>query len=406
MSTQQESSDMQTLNYEGVDSAGPSNEGDQTILISRKRPIEEEADFVPPLKRFTVVSSDDQHKWNLPQDMAEYANEHMQTFIPEKDVSESIMLPNPVPSNIDTPQKVDDFLVSLMTKNEIAQDASFEKIQQKITNIFGPLSKVWHIFDTCKNSDDTSELSFEDLMELSSNVEKTILLVGQAFQATAYHRRFNALNSVMKDQRKVKETLREKSDLLKSEHKFLFGEKFQHHIAETAKAKQKSEELFKAIRPPTKSTKPFRPGPPAKTSSAGGQSKVVFSRRQNNGYYRGSGSSGQSSSSHYQRSNYYNQGKSSQSESSRGTFSRPTSESPGANSILQCSSRSKGIVFRRNSCGTAIGRKDQILQSKLGKINPGSKYSLNCEWISHPIHKGTCSDESSSRNKNVVNIIQ
>ena len=87
---------LQTPTNEGVDFAGSVNEGDQSTLTARKRPmLDDEVNISsPPLKRFTVVSSDDKNKWFLPQDMAEYANEHMQTFIPEKDVTESIMLPN------------------------------------------------------------------------------------------------------------------------------------------------------------------------------------------------------------------------------------------------------------------------------------------------------------------------
>ena len=74
-----------------------------------------------------------------------------------------------------------------------------------------------------------------------------MLLLGQAFEAAAYHRRFNALSSVMKDYRKLKETLKEKADLLLGEHRMLFGDKFQNYITETVKISQKSEELFKLL---------------------------------------------------------------------------------------------------------------------------------------------------------------
>ena len=60
-----------------------------------------------------------------------------------------------------------------------------------------------------------------------------------------YHRRFNALFSVMKGHKKLKETLKEKADLLSEEHRMLFGDKFQHYITETVKTRQKSKELFK-----------------------------------------------------------------------------------------------------------------------------------------------------------------
>ena len=51
----------------------------------------------------------------------------------------------------------------------------------------------------------------------------------------------------MKDHRKLKETLKEKADLLSGEHRMLFGDIFQHYIPETVKTRQKSEELLKSI---------------------------------------------------------------------------------------------------------------------------------------------------------------
>ena len=91
--------------------------------------------------------------------------------------------------------------------------------------------------------DPTLTLSLE---KVATNMDKTVLLLGQAFQAATYHRRFNDLSSVMKDHRKLKRTLKETADLLSGEHRMLFGDKFQHYIMETVKTCQKSEELFKS----------------------------------------------------------------------------------------------------------------------------------------------------------------
>ena len=111
-----------------------------------------------------------------------------------------------------------------MSKNETAVDLSLEKVQQKIVNVIGPLARVWKALEDIKN-DPTLTLSLE---EVATNMDKTVLLLGQAFQAATYHRRFNALSSVMKDHRKLKETLKEKADLLSGEHRMLFGDKFPH----------------------------------------------------------------------------------------------------------------------------------------------------------------------------------
>ena len=157
------------------------------------------------LKVLSVMSTEDQFKWLLPEEMAEYMNEHFQTFLPEKGVHDSILMENPIPSNVDQPQAVDGFIVSLTSKNETAVDLSLEKVQQKIVNVMGPLATIWKALEDVKN-DPTLTLSLE---EVATNMDKTVLLLGQAFQAATYHHRFNALSSVMKDHRKLKETLKE-----------------------------------------------------------------------------------------------------------------------------------------------------------------------------------------------------
>ena len=139
---------------------------------------------------------------------------------------------------------MDDFIVPLLSKNETAVDLSLEKVQQKIVNVKGPLVRVWKARENVKN-DPTLTLSLE---EVATNMDKTVLLLGQAFQPATYHRRFNALSSVMKDHRKLKETLKEeKAGLLSGEHRMLFEDKLKHYITETVRNRQKSEELVKSM---------------------------------------------------------------------------------------------------------------------------------------------------------------
>lgn len=51
----------------------------------------------------------------------------------------------------------------------------------------------------------------------------------------------------MKDQKKLKETLREKSELLSTEHRMLFRGKFQNFVTDNVKSKQNSAETFQSI---------------------------------------------------------------------------------------------------------------------------------------------------------------
>ena len=75
-------------------------------------------------------------------EMAVYINLHCQTFLPKRDGFKSIMFENPVPSNVHTPQVMDDFITPLMSKAETSTDFSVKKIQQEIVNMVGPLSNA------------------------------------------------------------------------------------------------------------------------------------------------------------------------------------------------------------------------------------------------------------------------
>ena len=152
-------------------------ETDENNSNNRKRTLEGSVSNVP-MKRFKVMSTEDQFKWLLPEEMAEYVNDHFQTFLPEKGVHASVLIENPIPSNFDQPQTVDDFIVPLMSKNETAVVLSLEKVQQKIVNVMGPLARVWKALEDVKN-DPTLTLSLE---EVATNMDKTVLLLGQAFQ--------------------------------------------------------------------------------------------------------------------------------------------------------------------------------------------------------------------------------
>ena len=82
---------------------------------------------------------------------------------------------NPVPSNIDQPQTVDDFIGPLMSKNETAVNFSLEKVQQKVVNVMGPLARVWKALEDVEN-DQMLTLFFE---KVATNIFKIVLLLGR-----------------------------------------------------------------------------------------------------------------------------------------------------------------------------------------------------------------------------------
>lgn len=92
----------------------------------------------------------------------------------------------------------------------------------------GPLSNAWKALQDVKTTHQTKLLFGQ--VTLTMSLDKTVLLIGQAFKATTYHRRFNALATMMKDHNTLKETVKQKQELLKDEHEKLLGGKFQTYI--------------------------------------------------------------------------------------------------------------------------------------------------------------------------------
>ena len=171
--------------------------------------------------RFQATSNEEHFKWSLPDDVAEYANKNMKRYVPDKDIKDSVLLENPVPSNINSSFVLDDFLKSLLDDQkrtrQLEFDTTLEKLQQKTVNIFGPLSKVWvNLENAEKAKEDTVEIP---LKALTVHIEQAVLLIGQTFNVISYQRRFNILNSIMNDSRKVQKTLKDKADLLENRRK-------------------------------------------------------------------------------------------------------------------------------------------------------------------------------------------
>ena len=116
--------------------------------------------------------------------MAEYANNHFNSYIPDKDIEEQLLTENPVPSNLQQVKPLDDFIRSfLSSETVITSDHQMERFQGKIREVMGPLDKFVTL------------------------VEQVILLLGQALLSVSYTRRLNILKMITKDPRKKKPCL-------------------------------------------------------------------------------------------------------------------------------------------------------------------------------------------------------
>ena len=82
------------------------------------------------------------------------------------------------------------------------QDTTMAKLQQKILDVLGPLSRFWKGLKDIKNTpDDTVPVPVKDHIKL---IEQTVLLLGQASNSLLYNQRLQILKTLIKDPKKQK----------------------------------------------------------------------------------------------------------------------------------------------------------------------------------------------------------
>ena len=93
------------------------------------------------IRKISEVLKQRQFKWELSDTMADYANDHLNIFIQEKDLKGSILKTIPVPSNLQEVRRMDEFMVRLLKEKRQNilhhQNAIHEKIQRKAWTLWG-----------------------------------------------------------------------------------------------------------------------------------------------------------------------------------------------------------------------------------------------------------------------------
>ena len=96
----------------------------------------------------------------LQVDFADKINSYIRRHVADKVIIEKILDSNPIPSNIDKPQKLDMFMKDSLASHRafnIARDSQLFNIQSSIHKIFGPLSSLWEMAE-----EDRKELSQDE----------------------------------------------------------------------------------------------------------------------------------------------------------------------------------------------------------------------------------------------------
>ena len=126
--------------------------------------------------------------------MASYVNKYFEEFIPEGDLKEAILMQSPVPENMDTVKKLDDFFKDLLKEKNKTNE-------QNLKNVFDELQNKTRDED----EDEAAQISVNELLLY---VEQIVLLLGQSSNAIMYHRRLTVLGYIMNSRYQVRITLK------------------------------------------------------------------------------------------------------------------------------------------------------------------------------------------------------
>ena len=115
-----------------------------------------------------------------------------------------------------TVKKLYNFLKDLLKverkTNEQNLENVFEKSQNKMKDVMGPLRKLWKILEDVKQEEDNAvQIS---VTEMLFYVEQIVLLLGQSSNTITRPRRLNVVAYIMNSQYQVKTMLKEKVTLL------------------------------------------------------------------------------------------------------------------------------------------------------------------------------------------------
>ena len=158
------------------------------------------------------------------------------------------------PENLDPVKKLNNYLQVLLKQEKIPQDIVIdnilEKVQDKVLDIMGPLSKLWVMTEQVNSgSGSSSTVKIDTVVEL---LEKTVLLIGQCNNTVSYERRKNVLLGVTgTSSSQVASILKEKAAFLQKHDQALFGKDFRDRQTESLKAKEQSNEAIAEVRKST-----------------------------------------------------------------------------------------------------------------------------------------------------------
>ena len=111
--------------------------------------------------------------WSLSEDLLSYILKQFHSFFPDAEL-EDILKYCPIKSNVPPPVPPDEFLMGFGRKLQIFAkqlNKLLQKMQQKVLNVLGPLSKIWQkIEDSTQYKTDRVEIDLFQFKELLNDL--------------------------------------------------------------------------------------------------------------------------------------------------------------------------------------------------------------------------------------------
>ena len=317
-------------------------------------------------------------------------------------IPETVLDSNPVPSIdcLKTPA-VDDYLdeifESLGKSYGRESDNNLSKVQSRLTNVMGPLGKLWLTLEKVRTGESSEDLDLFDCLRL---VEQSVSLLGQAKVSLSYTRRLAVLFRLTGDMKKAKKLLTKHGTSLTKSHKTLFGKKFYKALRTATKIRKSTKEISHHItgstsrpspqvsrgkkysRQDSRSSQPFRRGP--SFQSRGGGKSVSFRGKSSNykGYPKGK-------SVKFRVKKGAPESKRQAPDCKRNSGDVIT-DSPNRHPTSSKKTRVGHISFKQVS---AIGRETPVFSNQLEIIDTRSVHFTNSHWCGDSLSTNSTPDK-------------
>ena len=235
-------------------SPGRSEKSGESEEESRKRqrspsPKETKAESAgDDFELFKPKRKNQRHMWALPGQLAEYFNDYTREFFEDDDLRDEEGNPikevHPVPENIQKVPKLDTFIEQMWQKDSkkflTENDHDVSRIQERIRDVMGPLSRVWLTLEEVKK-DINIAVNIDELAELT---QLSVLLLAQASNSATYKRRVDAMKHAHGSRQAATGAIKKHSDILIKSGNDLFGQEFKKFNKSTVKETKVAGELL------------------------------------------------------------------------------------------------------------------------------------------------------------------